>query len=452
MSTFSGVRTDGLSDIDSVLVQEANRIGADIHAENVHTSPWLDLIPKGTFPEGMGYRLQSLIYERALPTNAAQDEIGLAWGDFAGPSGFKSGQDHSTSVSGTAGLLNDSVSDFHGPLANDGVGTEAANSPSRIDWQKRLEPYSLKRATVWSPEINVDDLRFAAHRNEQLSASFDALAEGVRYGWEERYRDEYQRVCNFVVECLASSTITNTSLTGGQADDRFDNAAPTASTVNIGNGVMDKIYNALVRAGAGKKAYGMENGRPVFALVCSSEASFTLQTETQQLTDMRESSRVDELLAPLGVSKSFRGFYHIIDDLAPRYRLAVAASDGTDASGAAYTDNDYKRVEPNTISSSVIIPNTAYEASTAKWEVAFVLHKEVMESLIPNPVGSTGEAKFDPVDYSGRFHWVNIKSVDLNPLGTVGNFLGVLASATKPLKTKFGYAIIFDRTSANYAG
>ena len=196
----------------------------------------------------------------------------------------------------------------------------------------------------------------------------------------------------------------------------------------------------------------MENGRPVFALVCSSEASFTLQTETQQLTDMRESSRVDELLAPLGVSKSFRGFYHIIDDLAPRYRLAVAASDGTDASGAAYTDNDYKRVEPYTISSSVIIPNTAYEASTAKWEVAFVLHKEVMESLIPNPVGSTGEAKFDPVDYSGRFHWVNIKSVDLNPLGTVGNFLGVLASATKPLKTKFGYAIIFDRTSANYAG
>ena len=168
MSTFSGARTDGVMDIDSVLVQEANRIGADIHAENVHTSPWLDLIPKGNFPEGMGYRLQSLIYERALPTNAAQDTIGLSWGDFAGPSGFKSGQDHSGQVTGTAGLLNDSVSDYHGPLANADSGGDANTVPSRIDWQKRLEPYSLKRATVLSPEINVDDLRFAAHRSEQL--------------------------------------------------------------------------------------------------------------------------------------------------------------------------------------------------------------------------------------------------------------------------------------------
>ena len=69
MSTFSGTRTDGVLEIDSIMVQEANRIGSDIHAENVHTSPWMDLIPKGTFPEGMGYRLQSLIYERSLPTS-----------------------------------------------------------------------------------------------------------------------------------------------------------------------------------------------------------------------------------------------------------------------------------------------------------------------------------------------------------------------------------------------
>ena len=447
MSTFSGTRTDGVLEIDSIMVQEANRIGSDIHAENVHTSPWMDLIPKGTFPEGMGYRLQSLIYERSLPTNAAQDTIGLTWGDFAGPSGFKSGQDNSGQVSGTAGLLNDSVSDFHGPLANDATGGEANTGPSRMDFQKRLEPYSLKRATVWSPEINVDDLRFAAHRNEQLSASFDALAEGVRYGWEERYRDEYQRVVGQVVEVVAASNISLTAIAGGGATaaDRFDNGVPAGSMLNIGNAVLDKIYNALVRAGAGKKAYGLENGRPVFGLVCSSEASFQLLTDTADTrSDFRDSSRVDELLAPLGVDKSFRGFYHIIDDLAPRYRVA--------SSDTGYTDGDYLRVEPYTISSNVIIPNSAYEATTAKFEVAFVLHKEVMESLIPSPVANAGEVKFDPVDYSGKFHWVNIKSVDLNPLGTVGNFLGVLASATKPLKTKFGYAIIFDRTNGTAGG
>ena len=440
MSTFSGTRTDGLDQINSVLEQEANRIGSDIHAENVHISPWLDLIPKGTFPDGMGYRLQSLIYERSLPTNSAQDAIGLTWGEFGGPSGFTSGQDHSGQVNGSGGLLNDTVGDFHGPLANDDAGGAASTSPSRMDFHKRLEPYSLKRATVWSPEINVDDLRFAAHRAEQLSASFDALAEGVRYGWEERYRDEYQRVVHQVVECLETSTsTTQTSVTGGDATDRFDNGTPSGTLGNISNEVLDKIYNTLVRSGAGRKAWGMENGRPQFALVCSSQASYTLQTESDIRVDVQKSSRVDELLAPLGVSKGFRGFYHIIDDLAPRYRAA--------SSDAGYTNGDFLRIEPYTISTGLITPNSEYEADTAKYEVAHILHKEVMESLIPAPAPSASGISFDPVDYSGKFNWVNIKSVDINPLGTIGHFLGVLASATKVLKNRFGYALIFDRTS-----
>lgn len=446
MSTFSGARADGLDAIDAVLVQEANRIGADIHAETVHTSPWLDLIPKGTFPDGMGYRLQSLIYERSLPTNAAGDTLGLTWGDFAGPSGFQSGQDHSAQVTGTAGLLNDSVSDFHGPLANDALGGAATTQPARMDWQKRLEPYSLKRAVVWSPEINIEDLRFAAHRAEQISAAVEALAEGVRYSWEERYRDEYQRVCEYVIEALDATTLTTTSLSGGDANDRVDNAVPTANIRNLGNALLDRIYNVLVRSGAGKNAWGRENGRPVFGLVCSSTASRWLITEGSSGTvrsDVRESSRVDELLEPLGVSKSFRGWYHIIDDLAPRYRVA--------SSDTGYTNGDYFRVEPYAISSNVIVPNSAYEATTAKYELAFVLHKDVMQSLIPNPLGSANGLSFDPTDYSGKFNWVNIKSVDLNPLGTIGNFLGVLASATKPLKTKFGYVIVFDRTSTTAA-
>ncbi len=444
MSTFSGTRTDGLDQINAVLEQEANRIGSDIHAENVHISPWIDLIPKGTFPDGMGYRLQSLIYERSLPTNAAQDAIGLTWGDFGGPSDFTSGQDHSGQVNGSGGLLNDSVGDFHGPLANDAAGGSASTSPSRMDFHKRLEPYSLNRATVWSPEINVDDLRFAAHRAEQLSASFDALAEGVRYGWEERYRDEYQRVVHQVVECLETSTsTTQTSVTGGDATDRFDNGTPSATLGNISNEVLDKIYNTLVRAGAGRKSFGMENGRPQFALVCSSQASYTLQTESDIRVDVQKSSRVDELLAPLGVSKGFRGFYHIIDDLAPRYRAA--------SSDAGYTDGDFLRIEPYTISTGLITPNSEYEADTAKYEVAHILHKEVMESLIPAPAPSASGISFDPVDYSGKFNWVNIKSVDINPLGTIGHFLGVLASATKVLKNRFGYALIFDRTSTTSA-
>ena len=45
MATFQGGVTDtGITAIDAALVQEAGRIGADIHKRTPHTSAWMDLI------------------------------------------------------------------------------------------------------------------------------------------------------------------------------------------------------------------------------------------------------------------------------------------------------------------------------------------------------------------------------------------------------------------------
>jgi len=139
----------------------------------------------------------------------------------------------------------------------------------------------------------------------------------------------------------------------------------------------------------------------------------------------------------LGVEKSFRGFYHLVDDLAPRYSF----NSSTDA---------LERVEPYTISSGVAVPNSAYD--TAAFEAAYVMTDEVMESLVPNPITSAGNGiSFNPVNYRGEFKWTNIPDIELNPDGTVGFFRGILASASKPIKTAFGYAIIFQRTSTTPA-
>jgi hypothetical protein len=42
-------------------------------------------------------------------------------------------------------------------------------------------------------------------------------------------------------------------------------------------------------------------------------------------------------------------------------------------------------------------------------------------------------------------------TVRINPDGTVGFFRGVLASASKPIKTNYGYVIAFKRTSTTPA-
>jgi len=424
--TFSNP-TDSNTAIDTILTQEANRIGQDIHRRTLHVSPWMDLIKQTSFPDGMGYTLGTLIYDRALPTTTANGStLGNSWIDVGG--------------SEAASLATASTLDQILTGAKDtfiGAGSNNANGKSFISFGRQLKQYSLKRATVESPKINVEDLRFAAYRTEQLRAVMDALTDATRYSWEERYRDEYDRIVGNYVICEATgTTIVSSGKEGLQSADIDFGASTATPSANISNKILDSIYFRLVRAGAGTNAYGRENARPVFALVCSSEASYALQTEAGFRDDVRyNNAKVSELIAPLGVEKSFRGFYHLIDDLAPRF-----TDDG---------DGNLTRVQPYTASSGIITPNASYE--TAPIEAAYILHQDVMESQIPEPVSGASGLTFDPVNYRGKFNWKNIPSVDLNPDGTIGFFRGVLASATKPIKTEFGFVVLFARTSTTPA-
>jgi hypothetical protein len=259
----------------------------------------------------------------------------------------------------------------------------------------------------------------------------DIMTQVTRNTWENRYRDEYEKVAGKLFECKTSGSAASTSdfegsVVAGQTK---------AATANISNAILDKIYYSQIRAGAGANAYGRENGRPVFGLVLSSEASYQLQTEAGFRDDVRyNNAKVSDLIAPLGIEKSFRGFYHLIDDLAPRFDL-----DGT----------VYEAVPAYSVSSGVATPNPDYE--TAEFEAAFVLHPEVCEALIPNPMSGGNGISFNPVNYRGKFDWKNILNETLNPDGTVGFFRGVLASATKPIKTEFGYVVVFKRDTATPA-
>jgi hypothetical protein len=436
----------GSSAIDTILTQEANRIGQDIYRRTLHTSPWMDLVKQTSFPDGMGYTLGTLIYDRALPTTAANGSTlagSSIWSEVGGNDAA------SLATTSTLDQILVGAQDTNiGPQTGKGF----------VAFGRQLKQYSLKRATVESPKINVEDLRFAAYRTEQLRAIMDSMTESTKYSWEERYRDEYDRVCANFVPCRTTGTVSLTTVdrkteTGHTTDNTANNAkeglntasikvgtsgasnADVTPNANISNKILDSIYFRLVRAGAGTNAYGRENARPVFGLICSSEASYVLQTEAGFRDDVRyNNAKVSDLIAPLGIEKSFRGFYHLVDDMAPRFTVSSGV---------------LTRVQPYTASSGIITLNAEYE--TAAYEAAYILHQDVMESQIPEPITGSNGLTFDPVNYRGKFNWKNIPSVDLNPDGTIGFFRGVLASATKPIKTEFGYVILFQRTSTTPA-
>jgi hypothetical protein len=440
--------------IDTILAEEANRIGSDIHKRVNHTSPWIDLVKKSSFPDGMGYKLTTLVYDRALPTTDDDgDVLGANWDDV--------GLVAAANEFGSS-MLDQPIADAADQVqgANGPGGTNLGTSGDRrgyVNFSKVIKQYNIKRSVLESPRINVDDLRYAAHRQEQLRAVMDSLAEATRWTWETRYRDEFDRLSDNTVACRTSGTYFSTGnegdllrdqdgVSGNTAVGTVDDASAgvsddTASGVtgDISNAVLDKVYNQLVRKGAGRNAYGRENGRPVFALVCSSEASYGLMTESTAFRDdiRYNNARVSELIAPLGVEKSFRGFYHLIDDLTPRY--AVALGSGQSAG------NTLDVVYPYKVTNGIVTDNADYD--NAPFEAAFVIHPEVFESQIPQPFSGAGGVTFDPVSYQGDFKWKNILSEAANPDGTIGFFRGVLASASKPIKTDFGYTIIFKRNT-----
>ena len=427
MSNTFDVGPSGTTAINTILAEEANRIGKDIYSRTLHTSPWLDLTKQTAFPDGMGYQQTTLVYDRAIATTTAAGGIaGVNWSAVGG---------QFTASDNATGDTKDALKDAQGGR---GTGDAIDASPiagdkrSFVQFSKKLKPYSLQRAVIESPRISLEDLRFAAHRQDQLRAIMDIMTQVTRNSWEARYRDEYEKVAGKLFECKTTASAEDTSDFEGAL---ITSKSASGSTANISNAVLDKVYFSQIRKGAGSNAYGRENGRPIFSLVCSSEASYQLQTEAGFRDDVRyNNAKVSDLIAPLGIEKSFRGFYHLIDDLAPRFS----------GSGSSYAV-----VPPYSVAAGVASPNAAYE--TADYEAAFVMHPEVCEALIPNPMSGSNGLSFDPVNYRGKFDWKNIANEVSNPDGTIGFFRGVLASATKPIKTDFGYVIVFKRTSSTPA-
>jgi hypothetical protein len=425
---------DGTAAINTILAEEANRIGSDIYSRTLHTSPWLDLTKQTAFADGMGFQQTTLVYDRAITTDdSAGDSAGATWSDI--------GQLNGSANNFGTGLLKDTASDVNG----------ARDARSYVQFNKSLKKYNLERAVIESPRISLEDLRFAAHRQEQLRAIMDIMTQVTRNTWENRYRDEFDKVAANLTLCLAagSKTVSTIDVSASTAFegvstvsvDLNNDFVSSGSDVdytpdaNISNAVLDGIYYQLIRAGAGSNSYGRENGRPVFGLVLSSEASYQIQTEAGFRDDVRyNNAKVSDLIAPLGIEKSFRGFYHLVDDLAPRYTV----SSGT-----------LTRVDPYNVDGGKATPNPNYE--TATHESAFLVHPEVCEAQIPNPMSGGSGISFDPVNYRGKFDWKNIAHEQNNPDGTVGFFRGVLASATKPIKTEFGYVVLFKRDSSTPA-
>jgi len=417
--------------VEQLLIKESGRIGPDIYRKTVDTSPWLKLVNQDVWPDEMGDSVSVLVYERSLPynydSNGNLTSVKTTWNSLTG--------NGANGVLGAAGE--------GGP---NGTGNSfAAGSSNVIEFGQRLRSYGLKASSMNSPDLSLNDLRFPLKRKEQLSNVMAILGEATAEAWKERYYDEYVRLSEnkFIATTTTGSAIGLTSANGSDVE-AFGTVDET-TIVALNQQHLDKMYLRMIRDGGAQEAYGRQNGAPLFLLITSYEQSDALikangtsgQTATRD--DFRWSDRANELLGPLGVQRTYKGFHHLVDPFPRRYNYNS-------------TSNVWTRVFPfkkvattaNTRTGVKYDLNSDYE--TAEYEESIIYHPMVFTSLVPKPISGTDSADFAPQTYRGEFTWRNIPDRQYNPDGTVGFFRAIFASGSKPIFPNLGYVIRHART------
>jgi hypothetical protein len=301
-----------------------------------------------------------------------------------------------------------------------------------LGFAQTLRTYNLQQAAINSPDICLNDLRFPVKRQEQLRNIMSVLSENTQYAWENRYRDEYVRLANYNVNANQTELLA----ASGQTKGSFSTS--NLPTSRLTQGILRYFYSRLIRDGAAQNAYGKENGAPVFLLVTSPEASDDLIKLNADIRQDLRYAKPSELIQPLGVERSYAGFYHLVDTMTPRY----------DFVGGAWVRRYPYATDANASKGTRFIPNPAY--FTAEYEDSIIFHPDVFTSLVAKPISSTGAMAFDPQSYRGDFRWRNIPSRDCNPDGTIGFFRAIFSSGSKPVRPELGVVIRHKRCAADF--
>jgi hypothetical protein len=452
--------------IQQLLVKEAGRIGPEIYRRTIDTSAWLKLTKQEQFPEEMGDVISSVTFERFYPSRALATAGDTAVGYAVNDIRQDAGQGWRTLGS------NQVTQDYQGfnpytqvtsTLASFGDPVDSASSSGNalpvaltgVTFGQKLRQYSLEWASVDSPDIALEDLRFAVKRREQLSNIMDVLTESTSLVWQDRYRNLYTRSVviegnNLVypgVGAIANPTSGTTTVGDAKA---VYNAVVNGSVSAVGGGtltstalpqsqltqgILKRLYMKLIRDGAGTNAMGRENGAPVFMLICGAETSENLIRLNADIRQDYRYAKPNELLTPLGIERSYGGFYHSIDPYPPRFAVA-----GT---SPAYLFRVYPFRKETTTKGTAYNINPAYE--TAAYEISYIFHQDVFRSVVPSPISTNNKMAFNPQNYRGEFKWVNILDRTNNPDGNVGYFRGVVASGARPVFPQYGYVVMHTR-------
>lgn len=286
--------------------------------------------------------------------------------------------------------------------------------------------YSLVQKALESERICVNDTRNAWETNEQIAKSFANLRAANAYVWKRRGQLEYTRIAENKVIAAPGTPFNDTA---------FPAIAPTSV---LTQGLLNVFYQTLLQMGAAEEggSIGRMDGRPQFLLITDMASSDSIMREDGNINAfLWNNKRVTDLLGPLGVDRSFRGFTHVIDTHPRRYTFNGGVWAEVEPWEEVVSDDGGKR------------RRLRAEYIKAPYTDSVIYLPNVMTMLHPKPISTVGSGtSFDPQKYVGDFKWKNVENVDstspyYNPDRAWGFYRALLMSATKPIHPEFGTVI-----------
>ena len=140
-----------MADINDLLVRQENLLGPDIYKRTLDTSPWLKLVKKEKWPNGLSDTIRVLTFERSLA---------------------------------------DDVSTWTALAVNDGSGNSCVPTASVISPAQSVRTYNLETKALESDKICVNDVRNSFQFQEQLRIMRDQLTENKGQGCRQRHTQQ----------------------------------------------------------------------------------------------------------------------------------------------------------------------------------------------------------------------------------------------------------------------
>lgn len=385
--------------VNDYFARNDNMFGVWVHEQLRESSPWYAITPKEAFPQGAGYTIRDIMIERMSTYNDQG-----SWNNIT---------------------------------ASDGTTTNPLSQPTltQLNWGQSYTSWNPQYQGYLTPCISLDDLKFDHNVVDQVTKTVAQLTQVSDEIFSNRARYECARI---MPQISARPGFGPNGIVGvTDTTVMVNKAGVVIPTSKITQSLLDTAYSYLLRQGAGAASSraNMQDGQPTMSLVISREASDDILRQANVRDDVRWGDP-GELLKPLGVTRVFRGFAHIIDPELPRFDLVAGqlvrrlpwASASADSGTKAIVNNAYNNAEYELY---YIKPMDAYAYAVIK------------DSSAKDIAGASFEDY--PYYYANTFFWHNVKDNTTNILGKLGKWISISAAATHPHYPARGLTIIAKR-------